>query len=173
MLFIGLVFLLTACHKTEVVTPQPYEGPIREGENVDMIYTQKEKISVKIKAKRVSEFANGDQQFPEGVYIEFYDEAGAISSILSANTAFYYKADNKWLGQGKVEVKNILKDEQLNTEELLWFPAKRKITTDKFVTIRSNSEVLYGTGLDAAQDMSKYEILHPEGDFAIDEQENQ
>lgn len=167
---IGMWIVLSACQKTEVVIPQPYEGPIREAENVDMVYTEKEKITTKIKAKRISEFASGDRQFPEGIYIEFFDETGALASTLSANTAYFYKGDNKWLGQGKVEVKNMAKSEQLNTEELFWFPAKKKINTDKFVTIRTGSEVLYGTGLDAKQDMSKYEILHPSGDFAIDEE---
>lgn len=157
------------CHKTEVVTPQPYEGPMREGENIDMVYTEKEKITVKIKAKRVSEFQSGDRDFPEGVYIEFFDETGAITSTLSANKAFYSKEENKWLGQGKVEVKNVQKKEQLNTEELFWFPAKKNITTDKFVTIRTDNEVLYGTGLEAKQDMSEYQIKKVEGEFPIDE----
>lgn len=165
----AICLAFSACHKSEVVTPQPYEGPIREGENIDMVYTEKEKITVKIKAKRVSEFQNGDRNFPEGIYIEFFDELGAVSSTLSANKAFYSKADNKWLGQGKVEVKNIQKKEQLNTEELFWFPAQKNITTDKFVTIRTDNEVLYGTGLQAKQDMSEYKILKVEGEFPIDE----
>jgi LPS export ABC transporter protein LptC len=94
---------------------------------------------------------------------------GRVSSTLSANTAFYYKSEQKWKGQGKVEVKNIQKEEQLNTEELFWFPATKKINTDKFVQIRNGREVIYGTGLDAKQDMSEYSILKPEGEFAIEE----
>lgn len=160
--------LLSACEKTETVQVQVYEGPIREGENIIMLHSEKEKITVKITAKRISEFQSGDRHFPEGVFIEFFDEAGAVSSNLSANTAFYYKAENKWKGQGKVEVKNMEKQEQLNTEELFWFPVKKNISTDKFVTIRTGQEVMYGTGLEAKQDMSEYKIQKVEGEFAID-----
>lgn len=167
--FLALLAITSACQKAEQVVPKPYEGPIREGENIEMIHTDKEKITLKIKAKRISEFQNGDRQFPEGVFIEFFDEAGALSSTLSANTAFFYKAENKWLGQGKVEVKNLQKQEQLNTEELLWFPITKKITTDKFVTVRTGNEVLYGTGLIANQDMSDYVINKVEGEFAIED----
>ena len=161
--------LLTSCDSNESTKTQIYNGPLREGENIEILYSEKEKVTVKIIAKRVSEFQNGDRSFPEGIYIEFYDEMGKVSSTLSANTAFYYKTEQKWKGQGKVEVKNIQKEEQLNTEELFWFPATKKINTDKFVRIRSANEVIYGTGLDAKQDMSEYSILKPEGEFAIEE----
>jgi LPS export ABC transporter protein LptC len=161
--------IFSSCDKNESTKPKIYDGPLREGENIEMLYSEKEKVTVKIIAKRVSEFQNGDRSFPEGIFIEFYDEMGRVSSTLSANTAFYYKSEQKWKGQGKVEVKNIQKEEQLNTEELFWFPATKKINTDKFVQIRNGREVIYGTGLDAKQDMSEYSILKPEGEFAIEE----
>lgn len=163
------MMLLTGCEKTETTKIQIYEGPIQEAENVDMLHTEKERITVKVKAKKVSEFQNGDQDFPEGIFIEFLGEDGKVTSTLSANSAFFYKSENKWKGLGKVEVKNLQKDEQLNSEELFWFPAKKNINTDKFVTIRTGKEVIYGTGLDAKQDMSEYRILKPEGEFAIEE----
>jgi LPS export ABC transporter protein LptC len=160
---------LSSCDKSEAGKAEIYEGPIREAENIEMLYTEKEKITVKIKAKRISEFLNGDRDFPEGVFIEFYGERGEITSTLSANTAYYFKAEHKWRGLGKVEVKNMEKGEQLNTEELFWFPSTKKINTDKFVTIRTGQELIYGTGLDAKQDMSEYEILKPEGEFPIED----
>lgn len=158
-----------SCEKVESVKTQIYDGPMREGENIEMLYSEKEKITVKIISKRISEFQSGDRSFPEGVYIEFFGEDGSVTSTLSANMAYYFKAEQKWRAQGKVEVKNIEKEEQLNSEELFWFPATKKINTDKFVTIRNGREVIYGTGLDAKQDMSEYRILKPEGDFAIEE----
>jgi LPS export ABC transporter protein LptC len=159
----------SACEKVETAAPKVYEGPLREGENIEMFYSEKEKVTVKIKAKRISEFQNGDRHFPESVFIEFYDELGAVSSTLSANSAFFYKEENKWKGVGNVEVKNMQKGEQLNTEELFWFPGKKNINTDKFVTIRTGKEVMYGTGLDAKQDMSEYKIQKVEGEFAIED----
>ncbi len=166
---IVVALFFSACEKVETAQPKVYEGPIREGENIDMFYSEKEKVTVKIKAKRISEFQNGDRHFPESVFIEFYDELGSVSSTLSANSAFFYKEENKWKGVGNVEVKNTQKGEQLNTEELFWFPAKKKINTDKFVTIRTGKEVMYGTGLDAKQDMSEYKIQKVEGEFAIED----
>jgi LPS export ABC transporter protein LptC len=161
--------LLASCEKAETTQPQVYDGPLREGEDIEMLYSEKEKVTIKIVAKRFGEFQNGDRQFPEGVFIEFYDEQGVITSTLSANSAFFYKADDKWKGLGNVEVKNIEKGEQLNTEELFWFPAKKDISTDKFLTIRTIDRVIFGTGLDAKQDMSTYRIQKVQGEFPIDE----
>lgn len=134
-----------------------------------MQHTEKEKTKLVLQAKKYFEFPNGDREFPEGIYIEFYDDDGKLTSTLKANHAFFFKGENKWRGRGKVEVMNIEKKEQLNTEELFWKPDTKKIFTEKFVTIRMENEVLYGTGLDAAEDLSTYKISKIEGEFDVKE----
>ena len=167
--FFVFAFLTVTCSSQETTVPVVYEGPISEGDEIFMQHTEKEKIKLVLRAKRYLEFQNGDREFPEGIYIEFYDDNGKLTSTLKANHAFYFKADNKWRGRGKVEVINVEKQEHLNTEELFWKPDTRKIFTEKFVTIRMESEVLYGTGLDAAEDLTTYKISKPEGEFEVRE----
>ena len=167
ILAVIIASLVLACSSKETAAPILYEGPISEGENIFMQHTEKEKIKLVLKAKKYLEFQNGDREFPEGIYIEFYDDQGRLTSTLKANHAFFFKGDNKWRGRGNVEVINVEKKEQLNTEELFWKPDTRKIFTEKFVTIRMESEVLYGTGLDAAEDLSTYKISKPEGEFDV------
>ena len=133
-----------------------------------MLYTEHDKVKVNMKAKKINELQNGDREFPEGIYLEFFNELGVITSTLRANSAYYFKQEDKWRGRGNVEVVNIEKKQQLNSEELFWKPAQKKIFTEKFVTIRlENDEVLYGTGLDAAQDLSYYTITKPEGEVIV------
>jgi LPS export ABC transporter protein LptC len=165
--------LLTACNQPDVKTPVEYTGPITEFQNIETFYTEKEILKMKLKAKVVHEFLNGDREFPEGVYVEFYNEMGALESTLEANHAFYFKEEDQWRGRGKVQVKNIMKNEQLNTEELFWKPSQQKIFTDKFVTIRQEADVIYGQGLEAKQDMSDYTILKPEGEFEVNDEESE
>ncbi len=163
-----VLMLLFSCSIKEAAKPIVYEGPLTEAEDVDMLYTEKDQIKVNMKAKKINELQNGDREFPEGIYLEFFDEFGKLTSTLRANQAYYFKQENKWRGRGKVEVKNIEKKQQLNTEELFWKPEAKKIFTDKFVTIRlENDEILYGTGLDAAQDLSTYTITKPEGEILV------
>ena len=164
-MFCGLMAL--SCTPTETAQPVEYHGPLKQAENVEMYYAEKDLIKVKMVAQKVFEFENGDREFPEGIYLEFFDEAGKVTSTLRANSAYYFSEEGKWRGRGKVEIVNIEKKEQLNTEELFWKQDTKRIFTDKFVTIKLESEVIYGTGLEAAQDLSEYTIKNPEGEFEV------
>jgi LPS export ABC transporter protein LptC len=167
----ALLLLLSSCDKVENQRIIEYNGPVREGDSIEMLYAEEDKLKVKMIAGKVRQFDNGDREFPEGLFLEFYDSL-QITSTMSANNAYYYKSTNKWRAQGKVSVKSQVKDEQLNTEELFWFPATKKIYTEKFVTIRTGTEVIYGTGLDADQDLTNYRIRRVEGEFEVDENGN-
>jgi LPS export ABC transporter protein LptC len=162
-----MLAVLISCRQKEAAKPVEYTGPLREAAGVEMLYSEKDRVKVKMQAKKILEFKNGDQEFPEGLYLEFFNELGVMSSTLKANQAFYFKEKNQWRGRGKVEVKNLEKQQQLNSEELFWNPATKKIFTEKFVTIKLENEVIYGTGLDATQDLSSYIIKKPEGEFVI------
>ena len=164
-----IVTALQGCNQSDLKEPLIYDGPVRIVENVELFYTEENRVKVKMVAPMAYEFENGDNEFPDGLYLEFFDETGRLESTLRANEAFYFKKDHLWRGRGKVEVKNLEKNEQLNTEELFWNPAEEKIYTDKFVTIRQQSDVIYGQGLEAKQDMSDYIIKKPEGEFSVED----
>lgn len=167
--FLFILMITFGCNQSEMKEPLIYDGPLRIGENVELYYTENNQVKVKMIAAEVYEFENGDREFPKGIYLEFFDEAGKLESTLRANEAYYFKKENQWRGRGKVEVKNLDKNEQLNTEELFWKPAEEKIFTDKFVTIRQQADVIYGQGLEAKQDMSDYIIKKPEGEFSVED----
>ncbi len=166
--FLYLLFVLSvSCTQKENTAPQEYEGPLQEAEGVELDYTENQLIKVKMKTQLLYEFKTGDREFPKGIYLEFYNESGKLSSTLQADHAYYFKSEDKWRAVGKVEVINTEKNEQLNTEELFWFPAKEEILTEKFVTIRQQQSIIYGEGLKAKQDMSTYSIIKPQGEIEI------
>lgn len=164
-----LFFLAISCGRNENTQILIYEGPLREAENVELLYSENQHVKVKMLANLVYEFQNGDREFPKGINLSFYNEHGKLESTLKANHAYFFKNDEQWRARGKVEVVNIEKNEQLNTEELFWKPAKEEIFTESFVTIRLQNEVIYGEGLEAKQDMSAYTIKKPQGEFTIEE----
>jgi LPS export ABC transporter protein LptC len=169
LLLLAISVSLSACKDSEIKEPVEYTGPLRKIKDVELFYTEKNTVKVKMVAADVYEFENGDREFPNGLYIEFFNEFGKMESTLKANRAYFFKKENQWRGRGNVEVKNIEKNEQLNTEELFWKPADEKIFTEKFVTIRQQGDVIYGQGLEAKQDMSEYEIKKPQGEIEVQE----
>ena len=173
LLLLAAAFLIVSCNNSELKEPLEYTGPQRKAENVELYYSEKGVVKVKMVAAEVHEFMTGekmgDREFPKGIYLEFYNEFGKLESTLRANHAYYFRKEDQWRGRGKVEVKNIEKNEQLNTEELFWKPDQETIFTDKFVTIRQQGDVIYGEGLTAKQDMSDYSIKKPVGEFEVEE----
>jgi LPS export ABC transporter protein LptC len=161
---------LYGCSKTEVKERLTYKGPLREVEKMETYYSEGNRIKTKMTADIFYEFENGDREFPKGIYIESFNDLGKLESTLKANNAYFFKAENKWRGRGKVEVKNIEKSEQLNTEELFWKQNEKRIFTDSFVTIREEGDVIYGVGLDAKQDLTEYTIVKPYGEFDVKEE---
>jgi LPS export ABC transporter protein LptC len=173
LICVATVFFLVSCDRKENPKPVSYSGPMREGQNVTMLYTEKDVLKMKMIGKKVLEFENGDREFPEGLFLEFYDEQGKLTSTLTANHAYFFTKEYQWRGRGNVEVKNLETLEQLNTEELYWKPDTKRIFTDKFVTIREVNDVMYGEGLDAAQDLSDYTLRTPIGEFEASEPEEE
>lgn len=168
LFYISLLFFF-ACSQKELKEPLVYEGPLSEAENVELFYSESEKVKVKMIAALVYEYENGDREFPKGIYLEFYDEFENLESTLRANEAYFFSKDNTWRGRGNVEVINVKKKEQLNTEELFWKPKDEKIHTEKFLTIKQEDQVVSGEGLEANQDLSHYKITKPSGVFDLKE----
>ncbi|MDH5475906.1 MAG: LPS export ABC transporter periplasmic protein LptC [Cyclobacteriaceae bacterium] len=166
-----LTMTLLSCAKREriVEMQKEYDGPMLELEDVIFYYSDSALVKIKGITPHRMEYANGNQAFPEGLYLEFYDETGKVESTIDANVAFYNKEEDHWLGQEGVVVMESETGKNLKTEELYWEPAEERIHTDKFVTITSEDEVLYGKGLDAKQDLSEYTIKNPTGDFQLEE----
>lgn len=150
---------------------KPYDGPMMVVDDVETLYSDSAVVRVKLKAAKQIELQNGDREFPNGVFVEFFDEAGRASSTLKANTGKYQKESNIYIVNGNVEIHNTVKKEKLNSEELNWDPRTHKIYTEKstFVRIETPDEILTGKGLTATEDFSQYKILDPVGTFTLPE----
>ncbi len=170
VLFFLFVFTAFSCAENESTREiLEYDGPLQEAENIIMHYSETADLKVRLEAAKLMEYENGDRDFPEGIYLEFYDETGAISSTLKADQAHYWKEKDLWRGRGNVVVKNYTNDDQLDTEELFWDPSVQEIYTDKVVIMTQGPDIMRGKGMKAAQDFSWYAWGDPEGVISIQE----
>lgn len=172
-LCLPVVFLLSllvwSCKKgDEMVKPVNYKGPISETHNQVTVYTDSAIIKLKLSAPLEQDLQNGDILYPKGLYITFYED-GVPTSMVSAKYGKYDKAKDQYFVRSNVVVKNTVKNEQLNTEELYWNKQKRNIFTDKFVRITSAEEVVTGVGLTANEDFSNYKLDKFSGSFTLKE----
>jgi len=169
LLIVVFPFLVSCGDKEGMVSLEEYTGPVVEATDVTTLYSDSARLKLKLKAKKQLEYSSGDREFPEGIYLEFYDPDGTISSTMRADYCYYTDEDELYKATGNVVIKGIKKEEQLNTEELFWNQKEETVFTEKFVRIEKDGEIHMGDGLEAKQDFSEYRMLRSRGTILLEE----
>jgi LPS export ABC transporter protein LptC len=177
LVVLGIFSLLaggTACSSDEVEQElEPFSGPLLEADSMQTLYSDSAVVRIMVKAPKQFEYQSGDQEFPEGIYIEFYEKDGSVSSTLVANHGYYFVEEDRYTGIGDVEVISLKDNKKLLTDTLHWSQPDEKVYTKANVTIIEEADTLRGQGLEAAQDFSSYTMLKPQGSTLLDEEEAQ
>ncbi|MEP1035664.1 LPS export ABC transporter periplasmic protein LptC [Ekhidna sp.] len=169
-LVLSLWVVVLACNQRKDLIDQPlYEGPLSSMDSAVTQMSDSGLVVMQLETAVQNNFENGDREWPQGFYIEWYNSRGQVTSYFSANYVYFTKADNLYRAEGNVVVKSISKQDELNTEELFWNQSEEKFYTDKFVTINSEGEVHTGEGMESNQDFTEYRILKPRGTFTLED----
>ena len=168
-ILILLLVLLCCCKSSvkEIKKKVVYKGPMAETTNVRTLYSDSARLQIKLTAPLQLQYENQDGIYPKGIHMTFYDRNGQVTNTVRANYGKDDKQKDQYFIRGNVVLENAVKKETLRTEELFWNKQTRKIHTDKFVTIQTETEILKGTGLTANQEFSDYNITNPTGVFSI------
>ncbi|MBN7809895.1 LPS export ABC transporter periplasmic protein LptC [Algoriphagus sp. H41] len=140
-----------------------YDGPINSATNIFMVHSDSAVVRTEIRAAKQLEFQNGNQEFPEGIDIKFYTVDGELETTMVADRGYFMKNENLYRGEGNVQIKNLIKDQSLKSEEIFWNQAQKKIYTEKFVTIQDKGTLFSGTGLESDDSFSDYKLKSPKG----------
>lgn len=149
------------------------ELPVESGKNVEYIYSDSAIVRAKLTAPQLDRYTGKKNymELPKGMHIIFYNQDKKEQTNLTADYGIGY---DDGTGMNKMEAKrNVVvineKGDRLNTEHLIWDAITKQIYTDQFVKITTKEETIWGDGLKANQDFSKYEILHPKGSIAVND----
>lgn len=158
-LFFILSLVFASCREdVDTSALQVYDGPLNSAINIHLIHSDSAVVRSEIKAPKQLEFSNGNIEFPEGIDIQFFEVDGTLSTTMTADKGYFLKTENIYKGIGNVQVKNLLKDQRLQSEELYWNPTDKKIYTETFVTIQERQTLFNGTGMEADESFSKYKL---------------
>ncbi|MCK5702037.1 MAG: LPS export ABC transporter periplasmic protein LptC, partial [Cyclobacteriaceae bacterium] len=169
LLFISSFFFNCSSKTDAVIEIQEYTGPIVETGYAITYYSDSALVKMKMEAPRQLVFRAGDREFPQGLFIEFFDKEGKPTSTLKADYCYYTKKENLYKATGNVVIRNIETGDKLDTEELFWSRKKEEVFTDKFVRIEKDGELHVGEGLEAKQDFSYWKILKSKGTLSLNE----
>jgi len=144
------------------------ELPSETGHNVRVIYTDSAMVKVILDATHLERYTgeNSRVEMTEGVHVRFYSNNGEVTSELRSQSATNYQKTGLMEARENVEVVNT-KKETLNTEHLIWNKENKTISTEEFVKITTEDEVIFGHGLESNQDFTKYRIKNIKGTINI------
>jgi LPS export ABC transporter protein LptC len=147
--------------------------PTETAQNVDVVYSDSASLRMHLKTPFMQRFSvrvkEPYMEMPKGLFVEFYDDSGKVKNRLKANYAIKYETRRLMEVKYKVEVTNVY-GEKLETEQLVWDEANKKIRSEKFVKITTKKEILMGEGMEANEDFTEYEILKPRGSKIIEDE---
>lgn len=144
--------------------------PIESSFDIKMVITDSGKVKLILKSPLINYYEREKQytEMPKGIYIEFLDSVGNISSMLSADYAISY--ENSGIIEAKHNVVAInLSGEKLTTEHLIWDQRKRIIFTEKEVKVETKGKTLFGDGLTSDEQFKNWEISKPRGDINVND----
>jgi LPS export ABC transporter protein LptC len=99
----------------------------------------------------------------DGLEVSFYDKStGELEAVL---TSYYGEREpeaDRMFVRDSVVLKNINKNQQLETEELHW--RNDSVFSNKAVIVKTEDAILWGKGIVADQTFDKFEILYPTGE---------
>ena len=145
----------------------PVDGPDRITTNAEYLYSDSGRVKNRVRAGTISEF-DGDKPHKEmsnGVELTFFDAAGHSGSQLTARRG---RIDPDRMEVEEQVVFINAKGDKLETEQLIWSQDSAKVYTDRPVKVTRMRDIIYGQGLDAAQDFSRYTIRRITGTLFIE-----
>jgi LPS export ABC transporter protein LptC len=167
-------FLWMACTDPIPETRQVFtqdDVAVEVGEDVEILYSDSAVVRVRVTGPILHNHSGRDkprQEFPEGIKMDFMMPDLSVRSVLTAKKATRYQEEGKIVARDSV-VLTTIKQEKLETEELIWDEKTAKIRTDKFVKVTQPGEIIYGFGLEADQDFSYWKILVPKGRIKVEQ----
>jgi LPS export ABC transporter protein LptC len=140
-------------------------SPVERAENFEVLYSDSGFVKMKLTGPVLERYPQAEAPyilFPKGMKAWFFDHALTVTSRLSAEWGIRYENTQRMEAKKNVEVVNE-KGDKLNTEHLIYDQADGKLRSDEFVKITTADEIIYGTGLEANEDFSRYRIFNIKG----------
>ncbi len=137
--------------------------PSQESWNTTVTFTDSGIIKAVLKAGHISAYeASKQTMLDNGVHVDFFDEAGKHSSVLTSRTGKVDENTNNLEAIGNVVV---VSDSGVvvETEKLFWDNQRQIIHSEEFVKITSPKEKLQGHGFESDQSLKNYKIFKVTG----------
>jgi LPS export ABC transporter protein LptC len=174
---VGTAAMLFSCKnemKQVMAFASDEEFPFQTTYNVTYNFTENGEVVNQLTAGQVNRFGNdtGRTELSDGFVLVFFDSLQQEESRLSALRGVQYHHRNVLVAKDSVVFINEL-GEMLETSLLIIDRDSGIIHTREPVKITRDETIIYGDGLRANENFSKYRITNPRGTFYIDDEDDE
>ena len=148
--------------------------PLQKVDSMYLVQTKNGMIEMRVVTGEMQHFENDTMScdvFPEGmnVYADTDDE-GLESTIVSDEASHFTNKNTKeeiWKAYGNVVVKNIVKNQTMESDTIYWDQTAKEIYTDCYVRLYSDDGFIQGYGMRSDERARNAIILNPFNNFGV------
>ena len=155
------------------------EAPVQTVDDMFIVQTQNGKIQMRAEAPLMERYERDTlsfELFPDGFFVYGYDENEKLETQIVADNARHLKYKDgreSWEAFGNVVIKNLIKQEVMETDTLYWDQKNEKIYTHCYVRMYSPSGFMQGYGMESDQRARNSIIFNPFNSYGILEQDEE
>ena len=161
LLAVALLGAVSGCAQRRSVGPAGSSGELPDLEINDFALTETDagKPEWKLYARYAAEYSARNSYVARDLKVDFYDDQGARSSVLTAREGEINGRSRDMTARGNV-VLVATEGTRLSSEELKFLNHDQKIVVpdDQLVTVQRGSDVLTGYGFESDPDLKHYEF---------------
>ena len=149
------------------------ETPVQTVRDMFVVQSENGRIQMRASADLMEKYERDTlsyELFPEGFSVYGYTEEGLLETEIVADNARHVKYKDgreTWEAFGNVVVKNLIKQETMETDTLYWDQKEEKIYTHCYVKMYSPKGFMQGYGMESDQRARNSIIFNPFNSYGI------
>ena len=139
--------------------------PVQMVKDSEIIQSKKGNVQLKLISPTINVY-DGEEpitEYPDGIYIEFFNKNKEVSTSLSAKYAVSYDSKKIMEARNNVIIIDYDSGDTTYMESLIWDKKEKKIYSDKPLKSVNGSRITYGDGFESDESFKNPQILRQRG----------
>lgn len=172
----AVAFIVFSCKSklSEAAGIDLTKTPVQTVDDMAILQTTNGRVEMRVDAEIMERYDTDTvtfEMFPKGLNVYSYTEEGELQSEIHSENASHekYKKSKEeiWKAFGNVVIRNIIKQETMETDTIYWDRAKGEIYTDCYVRMYSPDGFMQGYGMRSDEKVTNSVILRPFNSYGV------
>lgn len=169
------MFFMSACSNDikEIQFFDPSNQPVQVVKKAHIVQSKGGDIQLKLDAPSIQKF-DGEEpktEYPDGVFVQFFNSQNEVSTSLSAEYAISYDAQNIMEARNNVVIIDYGSGDTTYMESIVWNKDEKRIYSNKPIKSVNGTRITYGDGFESDDKFKNPKIFNQRGTLEWNEGE--